>query len=210
MPQLRSTFGCTMPQPRISNQSSPSFRVSLPPERSQRMSISAEGSVKGKWCGRKRACTASSSKKRAMKAASVVFRWPMWMSRSITRPSIWWNIGVWVASLSLRKVRPGAMMRIGGFCDIMVDLHRAGVGAQHLALARFRVGLQEEGVVHLPRRMLGREVQGREVVEVVLDVRPLGDREAHVGEDGDHLVHDLHGRVHPALAARAAGQGQVG
>ena len=34
-------------------------------------------------------------------------------------------------------------------------------------------GLQEEGVVHLPRRVLGREVQGREVVKIVLDVRAL-------------------------------------
>ena len=38
----------------------------------------------------------------------------MWMALSITRPSIWWNIGVWVWSLSLRKVRPGTMTRIGG------------------------------------------------------------------------------------------------
>ncbi|MNQ92180.1 hypothetical protein D3C85_1075970 [compost metagenome] len=88
-------------------------------------------------------------------------------------------------------------------------LHRAGVGAQHLALARFRVGLEEECVVHFPRRVLGREVQGGEVVEVVLDVRAFGHGEAHFGEQGDHLVHDLHGRVHPALAPRTARKGQV-
>ncbi len=35
-------------------------------------------------------------------SSSVHFRWPMWMSRSITRPSIWWNIGVCVWSLSMR------------------------------------------------------------------------------------------------------------
>ena len=58
--------------------------------------------MNGKWCGRKRVTTLSISKKRAQKASSVHFRWPMWMSRSITRPSIWWNIGVWVASLSQR------------------------------------------------------------------------------------------------------------
>ena len=39
---------------------------------------------------------------------------------------------------------------------------------------RSRPRLQEEGVVHLPRRVLGREVQRREVVEVVLDVRAFG------------------------------------
>jgi len=87
-------------------------------------------------------------------------------------------------------------------------LHRRGVGAQDLALA-MGVGRQEEGVVHLPRRVLGREVQGCEVVEVGLDVRPLGDPEPHVGEDGDQLVHDLHGRVHAPPAAGRGGQGQV-
>ena len=79
------------------------------------------------------------------------------------------------------------MMRIGGaWCDRELrragrgvgaphdpHLDRAGVGAQQLALA-VGAGLQEEGVVHLPRRMAGREVEGREVVEVVLDVRPFG------------------------------------
>ncbi len=88
------------------------------------------------------------------------------------------------------------------------DLHRAGVGAQHLALA-VGVGAQEEGVVQFARGVLGREVQGGEIVPVVLDVRPLGDREAHLGEDRDQLVHHLHGRVHPALAPRARRQGQV-
>ena len=39
---------------------------------------------------------------------------------------------------------------------------------------------------------------------------PFGDGEAHLGEDGDHLVHHLHGRVHRALAARRrrAGSGR--
>ena len=98
--------------------------------------------------------------------------------------------------------------------DLFVDLahhphlHRAGVGAQHLSLTGL-VGGHEEGVVHLPRRMFGREVQGGEVVEVGLDVRPLGHREAHLGEDGDHLIHHLHGGMHAAPAPRRGGQGQV-
>ena len=87
-------------------------------------------------------------------------------------------------------------------------LDRRGVGAQDLALA-VGVRRQEEGVVHFPRRVLGREVQGCEVVEVGLDVGPFGDGEAHVGEDGDQFVHHLHGRVHAALPAGRGGQGQV-
>ena len=89
------------------------------------------------------------------------------------------------------------------------DLHRRCVGAQHLALARLGVRLQEEGVVHFPRRVFGREVQGGEVVEVVLDVGTFGHGEAHLGEQGDHLVHHLHGRVDAALPARTRRQGQV-
>ena len=62
MPQFFSTFGCTIPQPRISIQLSPWLSFSSPPERSQRMSISADGSVNGKWCGRNRASIEASSK----------------------------------------------------------------------------------------------------------------------------------------------------
>ncbi len=35
------------------------------------------------------------------------------------------------------------------------------------------------------------EVQRREIIVVALDVGPLLDREAHVGEDGDDFVPDL-------------------
>ena len=62
------------------------------------------------------------------------------------------------------------------------DLHRARMRAKHWARA---VGTrrQIEGVVVLPRRMLGRDVERGEIVEVGLDVGALGDREAHIGED---------------------------
>ena len=43
----------------------------------------------------------------------------------------------------------------------------------------------------LPGRMLGRDVEGVEVVPVALDLRPLGDREAEVGEDRGDLVGHL-------------------
>ena len=55
----------------------------------------------------------------------------------------------------------------------------------------------------LPRRMLGRDVERVEVVEVGLDVRPLGNREAHIGEDlGDLVGHLAHG-VDAALGKRS-------
>jgi len=36
------------------------------------------------------------------------------MSSSTARPSIWWNWGVWVASLSGRYTRPGTTTYSGG------------------------------------------------------------------------------------------------
>ena len=61
----------------------------------------------------------------------------------------------------------------------------------------------------LTRRMLGREVQGREVVEVVFNVWAIGDGKAHLGKDGGHLIHHLHGRMDTAPTARRRRQGQV-
>ena len=45
---MRSTLGCTIPQPRISSQSLPSPKRISPPRREHWMSTSAEGSVNGK------------------------------------------------------------------------------------------------------------------------------------------------------------------
>ena len=49
--------------------------------------------------------------------------------------------------------------------------------------------------MHVARRMAFGEIQLAEVEIVGLDVRPFGDRKAHVGEDGgqfvDHLAHRM-------------------
>ena len=37
------------------------------------------------------------------------------MPLSTTRPSIWWNMGLWVASESERNTRPGIRILMGGF-----------------------------------------------------------------------------------------------
>ena len=85
-------------------------------------------------------------------------------------------------------------------------LHRRGVGAQH---HRRAVGArrQVEGVLHLPRRMVGRDVERGEVVPVVLDVGTVGPGEAHLAEDGGELVHHLADRMQGALGLRAAPAG---
>jgi len=64
MPQARSTLGCTMPQPRISSQSSPSPNLISPLSRRHWMSTSSDGSVNGKNDGRNRMLMWSTSKKR--------------------------------------------------------------------------------------------------------------------------------------------------
>ena len=74
------------------------------------------------------------------------------------------------------------------------DLHRRGMRAQHHARRVAFLG-QIEGVVHLPGRMLGRDVEGLEIVEVVLNVRAFGDRKAHLPKDSDHFVQSLANRV---------------
>ena len=49
-----------------------------------------------------------------MTAFSVPLRSAMVMPLSTTNPSIWWNMGEWVASTSsLRYTRPAEIMRMG-------------------------------------------------------------------------------------------------
>ena len=97
----------------------------------------------------------------------------------------------------------GRLLRLHG-----ADLHRRGVGAQQLAFRR--VGAREiERVLLLARGMLGRDVEGGEIVEIVLDMRALGDGEAHLAEDGDDLVHRLADRMDAAGLVRLDRQGHV-
>ena len=69
-------------------------------------------------------------------------------------------------------------------------LHRRGVGAQDVLRA---VGLlaEIEGVVHLPRRMIGRDVELGEIVVVEFDVGAFGDGKAEIGEDRRDFVEHL-------------------
>ena len=87
-------------------------------------------------------------------------------------------------------------------------LDRRGVRAQEFPRA-VGCGLHEEGVVHLPRRMAGREVERGEVVEVVLDVGTFSDGEAHVGEDGGEFLEHLHHGMQRADRLEARRQGEV-
>lgn len=50
-----------------------------------------------------------------------------------------------------------------------------------------RVTGDEEGVLHIACGMVFGEVEGREDVPVIFDLRPLGDSESETGEDTDNL-----------------------
>jgi len=71
------------------------------------------------------------------------------------------------------------------------------------------VTLHVEGVLHLPRRVVGGHVQGGEVVPVVLDLRPFGPDEAHLAEDIDDFVDGLGNGVEAPTAHGARGLGDV-
>ena len=81
--------------------------------------------------------------------------------------------------------------------------------AAHRGLVSPSRGSQVEGVLHRPRRMVLRHVERGEIVPFVLDLRPLGDREAEVGENLGKLVHHLADRVDRAADAFRRRQRQV-
>jgi hypothetical protein len=79
-----------------------------------------------------------------------------------------------------RYTRPGAINANGRALlrgAQRADLHRRGMRAQQPAI------LEVERVVHGARRMIGRNVQRFEIVEVVLDLGAFGDLEAGAPED---------------------------
>ncbi len=137
-----------------------------PSQNTQDMSTSADGSVKGKYEGRRRIAR-SCSKNACRKPCSTAFMLAKLTSSPTTSPSSWWNIGECVMSESLRYTRPGAMTASGAPCaEHGADLHRRGVRAQQAPVGEI------EGVVHRPRRMIGRDVERLEIVEVIFDLGP--------------------------------------
>ena len=103
------------------------------------------------------------------------------------------------------------MTRIGGFWLSIVRTCTGLVCVRRTFRSPFVVRLEEECVVHLARRVAGREVELGEIVVVALDVRPFGDRKAHFGENGGDLVHHLADRMDAAGfdAGQRNGQGDV-
>ena len=66
-----------------------------------------------------------------------------------------------------------------------------------------------ESVLHLARRMVGRNVQLGEIVIVEFHIRAFGDAKAKVGEDRDHFVQNLADGMDTAGILAAGGQRDV-
>ena len=84
------------------------------------------------------------------------------------------------------------------------DLHRRGLRAQH------QTGVdrvEEEGVLHLPRRVVGAEVEGIEVEPLALELGPVGDLPTHADEGVDEALGRELDRV---AGAGLASQGRHG
>ena len=83
------------------------------------------------------------------------------------------------------------------------------MGAHHITVVEIRavrVG-DIESVLHLPRRMIGRHIQGIEIVELVFNIGPLRHFKTHFAENGNHFFIDFGHRVKPTLNFRTDRQG---
>ena len=68
------------------------------------------------------------------------------------------------------------------------------MGAQYQPGAVIALG-QIKRIVHLPRRMLGWNIERREIVKIVLDVGAFGDGKPHLAKYGDAFLHRLAHRM---------------
>ena len=126
----------------------------------------------------------------------------------MARHSIWWKTGVCVASRSsVRNTLPGRHdvdRRL--LLEHRADLDRRRLRAQHEA----RVDrVEEEGVLHLPGRVVGPEVEGVEVEPLALELRTLGDLPAHADEGVDEALGDELDAGGARRAAPQRGHGDV-
>ena len=113
------------------------------------------------------------------------------------------DVGIAAIGAARRNDAVGRLTRFHG-----ADLHRRGMRAQQQPRAILALG-EIERVVHLPGRMLGRDVEGGEIMEIVLDVRPLSDGKTHIAKYRHHFIEHLADRVDAALSLGANREGNV-
>ena len=90
------------------------------------------------------------------------------------------------------------------------DLHRAGMGPQHMRRARIIRGAVHVERVHLgPRRVMRGDVQRVEIIPVRVDARAFRDRESHIRKDRRHFLGHLADRMDRPGPAPTPRQGHV-
>ncbi len=143
----------------------------------------------------------SRSKKALRKVSSVHLRWPSVIPLVDHQPFDLVEHRR-VGGVAVRAVGPSRRDQIERRLLRLhrADLHRRGVGPeQHRPPVRIRP-IQIETVVHRPRRMILGKIERGEIVPIVLDLGPGGDRKAEIGENLGELVHHLADRVQRFLA----------
>ena len=112
------------------------------------------------------------------------------MPRSTTRPSIWWNTGMCVASaVSLRNTRPGMTDVDRRRLRSITRICTGDVWVRSTTLPGL-AELDVERVLHVARRMAGRDVERLKLYQSALDLGALGDGEAEADE---HVLEALAG-----------------
>ena len=149
--------------------------------------------MNGKNEGRNRIFVDGEKNRRA-KWISVALRSTNEIPSSTASPSIWEKAGACEASnASLRYTIPGITTRTGGGeARQRPDLHRRGVRPEQQPTGRLALGgrrVKVKRVVHVHRRMIGREIEREEVVPLGLDLGAQRHGEADLPEDADDLVH---------------------
>ncbi len=144
------------------------------------MSTSADGSVNGKKLGRNRTPVSAPKSRRR--------KWTRTPFRSAPVDGARHDDAEW----RLRRAH-------------VPDLHRRRVCAEQ----EIRTIGEKQRVLRVARGMVRPEVQRREVVVVVLDLRSLGHLEPHADEHVDDLVLDEAERMRMAARTAAAGKRDV-
>ena len=166
-----------MPQPAISSQPvCLQTRQPAPPQNTQHMSTSADGSVNGKYDGRSRICEVPLEERleepmqhrlHVGEADALVDHQALDLvkHRRVRH--------VMIAAIHASR-RDHAPMAACAF-SMRADLHRRGVRAQQPPVGEI------EGVVHRARRVIGGDVERLEIVEVVFDLGTGRDLETGAG-----------------------------
>ena len=89
-------------------------------------------------------------------------------------------------------------MRIGGFCASMVRICTGEVWVRSTMRSPSSFSCKKKVSCISRAGWPSREIERGEIVVVGLDVRPFGDGEAEIGEDGGDLVDDLADRMDAA------------